>query len=218
MHVSTLGRTRVRRPGVIGHNHTFADGELLDGVPISGPVSTFVECARTVSLPDLVAIGDHLVHRPRFPGPFPRPFVDVEELRAALADRRGPGVQIARAASLLVRPGAESAPESHLRLTLVLGGVPEPELGIEVADVDGRSIGYFDLGWRRQRVLAEYDGDQHRTSREQYDKDIRRYDRATAAGWTVIRVRSAGLYREPEKTVDRVRRALAGLDRGRPAR
>ncbi|MEJ7648488.1 MAG: DUF559 domain-containing protein [Nakamurella sp.] len=73
---------------------------------------------------------------------------------------------------------------------------------------DGRWIGWFDLGWRMQRVLLEYDGDQHRTSKLQYEKDIRRFDEATAAGSTVVRVRSTGLYQQPRATLTRVRRAL----------
>lgn len=92
---------------------------------------------------------------------------------------------------------------------LVIGdGLPEPETSIEVHRPDGRWIGWFDLGWRMQRVLLEYDGDQHRTSKLQYEKDIRRFDEATAAGSTVVRVRSTGLYQQPRATLTRVRRAL----------
>jgi very-short-patch-repair endonuclease len=78
-----------------------------------------------------------------------------------------------------------------------------------VHDRDGREIGYFDLVWPEYGVIAEYDGDQHRTSTHQYDRDIRRFDRASEAGYRVIRVRSRGLGADRDETAERLRRAFA---------
>ena len=72
-----------------------------------------------------------------------------------------------------------------------------------------RDIGHFDLVWPAHRVIAEYDGDQHRTSTYQYDRDIRRFDRATEAGHHVIRVRTRGLDPDRAATIARLRRAFA---------
>lgn len=209
VHISTQGRVRVRRPGVIGHNHLRPDEARYDDLPISGPVATFAECARQLTLPDLVAVGDFLVQTPRFVREAEhRPFTSIEDLVSGLQQLRGPSVRLAQRAARLVRSGVESAPETHLRLLVIGDGLPEPETGIEVHREDGRWIGWFDLGWRARRVLLEYDGDQHRTSKQQYERDIRRFDEATAAGWTVVRVRSTGLYQQPRETLTRVRRAL----------
>lgn len=74
-------------------------------------------------------------------------------------------------------------------------GLPDPELGSALYDAAGRWIGFFDLTWRAARLIAEYDGDQHRTSTKQYELDIRRFDDAAGAGYRVIRVRAHGLVR-----------------------
>jgi len=46
----------------------------------------------------------------------------------------------------------------------------------------------LDMGWEQFKVAAEYDGDQHRTDRSQYVKDIRRIPKLEPRGWIVIRV------------------------------
>lgn len=44
------------------------------------------------------------------------------------------------------------------------------------------------MGWEDFKVVAEYDGDQHRTSRLQYVKDQRVIPKIERLGWIVIRV------------------------------
>jgi very-short-patch-repair endonuclease len=76
-----------------------------------------------------------------------------------------------------------------------------------VRDEFGTVIAYLDLGWEHLRVAVEYDGEQHRSDRSQYNWDIRRLEILHQLGWIVIRVvagdRPAGIVR-PVKT------ALAG--------
>ena len=62
------------------------------------------------------------------------------------------------AALELVRPGSESPKETELRLLLIRGGLPEPELNVDVVGKNGRFIGRGDLVYRRHKVLVEYDG------------------------------------------------------------
>ena len=67
----------------------------------------------------------------------------------------------------------------------------------------------FDLAWPDHLLAVEYDGDQHRTDTHQYEKDITRFDRATAATWNLVRVRSRGLLPDGRsETVERVRDAF----------
>lgn len=54
----------------------------------------------------------------------------------------------------------------------------------------GVLIGRADLGWREPKIVLEYAGEHHRTSREQFGADIRRHDEMIAQGWIVIRVTS----------------------------
>lgn len=46
----------------------------------------------------------------------------------------------------------------------------------------------MDMGWEETKVAVEYDGDQHRSSRAQYVRDIRRLETLERMGWIVVRV------------------------------
>jgi very-short-patch-repair endonuclease len=61
------------------------------------------------------------------------------------------------------------------------------------------------MGWEQFKVAAEYDGDQHRTDRRQYVKDIRRHELVNDCGWNVVRVVSED---RPHDVIDRVYTAL----------
>lgn len=72
--------------------------------------------------------------------------------------------------------------------------------------VDGLPLAYLDLGWQERLVAVEYDGDQHRTDRRQYVKDIHRAETLERQGWIVVRVVAED---RPAGIVRRVRAALA---------
>ncbi len=201
--VSATGLSQIRARGVVGHRDDGADVRTVRGIPVSSPPRLFLELARVLRPNDLVAAGDHLIHVPRFAEPG-RPWTTVEEL-AAFAARGGDrkGSPAARHAIRFVRPGVESPQETRLRLLLLRAGLPEPICGYELRGPLGR-IGWFDLAWPELRVLGEYDGDQHRTDPRQYERDIRRFDRAADEDWRVLRVRAAGL--RPDGEADTIRR------------
>lgn len=60
------------------------------------------------------------------------------------------------------------------------------------------------MGWEEIKVAAEYDGDQHRASRYQYVKDIRRLEMLERYGWIVVRVIAED---RPDEIIRRVRDA-----------
>ena len=72
--------------------------------------------------------------------------------------------------------------------------------------VDGIPVTYLDLGWEEHMVAVEYDGDQHRTDRRQYVKDIRRIEMLERMGWIIVRVIAND---GPAAILRRVRGALA---------
>lgn len=210
VHVTRRPTSRARSRGVVGHRSLYSGYVLRSGLPVSDPATTFLELATMLSLPDLVAVGDYLVLDPRVLEPDDlRPHVALSDLRQRCVLGRGRGIRAARAAAELVREGAESRKETQLRLLAMDAGLPEPELGRPLFDGGGHLIGYFDLTWTSARLSAEYDGDQHRTSTSQYERDIRRFDEAADAGHRVIRVRSAGLGHDRATTVRRLREAFA---------
>ena len=193
--------------GVVGHA---ADGRAaieFDGLPVSPPTEIFIELARILPHPALVAVGDYLVCTPRF-GAGARPFTTIADLTAACAEPGRRGIRAARAAADRVRTGVYSPSETALRLLLVDAGLPEPQLDFPVFTADGEFIGWFDGAYPELKVLVEYDGDQHRTSTAQYEKDMRRFELAAEAGWHTVRVRSWGLGPGAPDTVTRTARAL----------
>jgi hypothetical protein len=116
-----------------------------------------------------------------------------------------PGLRQLEAALALVDGGAASPRETWLRLLLIGDGLPAPTTQIAVVR-DGRAIAYLDMGWEELMVAVEYDGDQHRTDRAQYVKDIRRIELLERMGWIIVRVVAED---RPADILRRVRDAIA---------
>jgi hypothetical protein len=130
--------------------------------------------------------------------------VDVELLVDRYRGRHG--MKAARAALELVDGGAQSPKETWLRLLLVRAGFPRPQTQIAVRNEWGWADAYLDMGWEDIQVAVEYDGDQHRTSRYQYVKDVRRLEMLDRRGWTVVRVIAED---RPDDIIRRVGQARA---------
>jgi very-short-patch-repair endonuclease len=62
------------------------------------------------------------------------------------------------------------------------------------------------MGWEELKVAAEYDGDQHRSDRRQFVRDVHRLEFLERAGWIVVRVVAED---HPDDIVRRVRDARA---------
>jgi len=67
----------------------------------------------------------------------------------------------------------------------------------------------LDMGWEDYMVGAEYDGDQHRTDRPRYVKDMRVWPKLERLGWIVVRVIKED---RDDDIIERARTAL--LSRG----
>jgi very-short-patch-repair endonuclease len=176
-----------------------ADIHVIDGLRVSAPHRMFVELAGTLGLVELVVVGDWLVrHR----------HVTVESLLAYCAAAHVHHAAAARRAAAYVRAGVDSPMETRLRLLLVLAGLPEPRVNAELRDDHGVLRARFDLSWPGVRLAVEYDGRQHLESVDQWEHDVERRDLLVEEGWRLVTVTSKGLYREPQRTVHRVWRAL----------
>jgi hypothetical protein len=114
-----------------------------------------------------------------------------------------PGRRRVQAILEQVDAGAQSPPETYLRLSLVAAGFPRPQTQIPVPGPNGRWF-YLDMGWAELKVAVEYDGEHHRTARSTYFNDIVRLEYLAAAGWIVIRVLAD--HRRID-VIERVRRA-----------
>ena len=199
-----------RRKGVIGHRVIAAENEVesVDGIRISTRPRTWLDMARLLPLNDLVCMGDELIRVPRqaLEGR-DTPFATLEELHALV--ERHPnlqGVVRARQALELMRVGADSAPESLLRLAMLDAGIPEPELQLKLRSDDPFSPS-ADLGFRQRRVAIQYDGGHH-LAEAQTLSDRRRNKAFEAAGWTVLVFRRDDLADGFELATKKIKKAL----------
>ena len=96
----------------------------------------------------------------------------------------------------LLSDASDSAPESELRVAIVVAGFPPPEVNEPIRT--GGEIMHPDLSWHRLKVAIEYEGDHHRVDRSQWSRDIRRFRTFTDAGWSIYRA-TAHDYRAPHK-------------------
>lgn len=128
--------------------------------------------------------------------------------REELSERELAELQSARSdAWQFAHSGAASWQESRTRMVLVSSGLPSPALQHEIKGPDGKFLARVDMAWVEHKVIVEYEGQQHLTNAQQWEKDIHRYEQLEAMGWTVIRVTAASL-REPAALVLRVHQAL----------
>ena len=181
-------RVSTNRTGIVTHR----------GLRITDPTRTFLDLAADLDLVELVVVGDSLVRAGRVtPG--------------ALVDAAAPPGRyrrLARRAASLVRAGVDSPPESRTRMLCVLAGLPEPEVNVVFHDADGLVLRRADLGYRRARVSIEYDGRQHAEDDGQWAGDIARREEFDGWGWRMLVVTSPGLWREPERTLERIATVL----------
>jgi AbiEi antitoxin C-terminal domain len=192
-----------RRPaaGVQVWEERIADDEicLVDGMRLTTPARTALDLARRYSPNDAVAAVDALAQAVELKS------VDIELLLDRYRGRRG--MKGAAAALELIDGGAQSPKETWLRLLLLNAGFPRPQTQIAVRNEWGWVDAYLDMGWEDIKVAVEYDGDQHRSSRYQYVKDIRRLEMLDQRyGWLVVRVVSED---RPDDVIRRVAAARA---------
>jgi hypothetical protein len=119
------------------------------------------------------------------------------------------GLRRLRVALPLVDGGAESPRETWLRLIFVDAGLPRPTTQFVVYDETSRHVRRIDMVWEEFKVGAEYDGEQHLTSRRQYALDVQVNRVLQRLDWHVIHVIKED---RGEDIVDQVRAAL--LSRG----
>lgn len=194
------------RPGLRPHvRDAGSTRRVVHGVQVSAPLQLFIELAGALSLVDAVVAGDAMVRLG---------LVTVEQLREHCDMARGRHSRTARRVVAYVRQGVDSPMETRLRMLIVLAGLPEPKVNHKLRDEFGVVLRRIDLSYPAVRLMVEYDGRQHVERIEQWDSDIDRREEFDENGWQTLIVTSAGIYRDPERTLQRVRRALKS--RGMP--
>ena len=205
-HVTVLkpGHRRLR-PDIRCHLRTEGQTVVKDGVRVSDHGQMFVELAELLNLVDLVVVGDNLVRLGR---------TSCADLADFCRASSLPGAAAARRAAAYVRELVDSPMETRLRMLIVLAGLPEPEVNVTVRTADGEPLRRYDLSYPSAKVIVEYDGRQHIEREDSWESDLDRREAIDDEGWRILVVTSRGIFREPERTLHRIRRLLSA--RGLP--
>jgi len=203
LHVAVPAPQRaLRGRGIVGHKLQFERSLVIDfdGIRVSNAAGTWCQLGSILTVPDLVAAGDYLVHRSR-------PMVTITELRCALEAYPGRrGKPALRDAIELLNPLSESPQESRLRVILTEGGLNGFEANVEILTSGGyRYRG--DLVLSERKLILEYQG-AHHLEPERFRRDMTRTSRLEADGWFVMQINADDL-RNPGELLSRIRRALA---------
>ena len=167
--------------GLIARNESYKADEVTtyDGIPVTTPARTIFDLGRHLDRDEAVARIDALLWVGRVG------LRDVQPIAARYPWARG--LEQLRIALELADCGAESPPETGLRLLLTDAGMCPADTQIPVYD-GNRLITKFDMGWKHLLVGVQYDGGHHQTDREQYVRDLKALRKLEALNWIVIRV------------------------------
>jgi len=197
--IELVSKSARPQSGLVVRNETVGADEVtrVKGLPVTSVARTAFDLGRHLPRGQALARLDAQMRATPFS------FEDVSMLAKQYRGVRG----LRRLTEVLplVDGGAASPKESWLRLLLIDAGLPKPATQIPVHK-GWRLIGVLDMGWDDYMVAAEYDGDQHRTDRKQFVRDINRLPDIQDQGWIVIRVVAE---HRREDIVRRVYEALA---------
>jgi hypothetical protein len=174
-----------------------ADTSRIAGVPVTSPVRTVLDLARTRPLDEAVVLVDRFIVAG---------LADLDEARAAAAGTTGRDCRHVRSVLALADGLAESPQETRVRLLLHRSTLPPPVAQFTVRNGRVR-IARVDFAWPAQRLALEYDGLWHGDP-AQFRADRARLNRLLAAGWRVVFVTAADLCR-PAQLMARIATVLS---------
>jgi len=205
--MNVTAAAKIRRSGCEGHRGLETRRVVqVGGLRVVGPEDTWCDLAATAALDldGLIVLGDAAVHYRRG--------IPLAQLEGAMGRRRGGrGRQLMAEAFPQLRPRNNSPMETRARLLFLRDGLPEPELNVVITDSDsGLWLSDSDFVWRRQRVVAEFDGDHHRTNRQQWQNDVARRENLQDDGWAFVQLTYASVMvpARIRSTLNRLRRLL----------
>ncbi len=191
-----------------------AETRILKGRPVVDPVAALFTCAAALTVAQAVVILDALLTTAsNYPDLGPgRPLASREEITRRLDQWwRFPGSSTIRAALPQARELVESPKETETRLLPIENGLPEPVVQCEVW-AGSQLLGRTDLAYPVWKIAIEYEGDGHRTDKEQWRKDIQRQRYLEDEGWIVLRLTQADLDAK-ELLLASIHRAIAARQR-----
>ncbi|MGR0159228.1 endonuclease domain-containing protein [Paenarthrobacter nitroguajacolicus] len=199
---------------MVGHAGQFFEDEIanLNGLLITSRARTWLDCARKMIIDEITVVADHLLRlpRPELEGRT-EPYCTREDLETMLDRHKGtPGIRKARLALEQARVGADSAPETRLRLALERAGLPQAEVN-RPTELGTGVVRQPDLSYPDLQVAVEYEGEGH-SDPAQIVRDIEREKDFSRAGWILVRISKRHMRNDAYAAVSKVRNAL--IDRG----
>ncbi|MFR9779002.1 endonuclease domain-containing protein [Micromonospora sp. MS34] len=183
------------------HVAKWQEGEVVRvaRVPVTSATRTCWDLAYWLDLVEAVAHVDALVHQGA---------AQPAELAAYLRRRQGDrGARRFAEVLSLVDGGAESPPESRLRVRLIRAGLPRP-VTQHVIERHGRFVARVDLAWPDLKVAVEYDGLWHHDP-DQFHRDRQRLNQILGDDWIVLHVTSRRMAEDFEGILAEIRTALS---------
>ncbi|MBM0232381.1 hypothetical protein JNW91_11190 [Micromonospora sp. STR1_7] len=186
--------------GLVVHTGTIAatDVAVREDIPLTTPTRTCWDLAQWLQTEEAVAIVDRLAHQRLVALP-----QLLSDARTHVGKR---GWKRMMRVAELADAGAESAPESRLRVRIVLAGLPTPVTQF-IVERDGRFVARLDLAWPHLKVAVEYDGLWHHDP-EQFHRDRRRLNRLIGDDWIVLHVTAKRFREDFEGFLNELRHAL----------
>ena len=187
-----------RRAEVTAHRRRLAVADLarVDGIPLTSVARTWLDLARTLPIPDLVAAGDSALRTHQVAS------ADLAALIESSVDRRG--VRAARRALPMLSARSRSRPESHLRVAVTAPDLPPFRVNEAIADEHGQWLAEPDLALDEARLALEYQGADH-AEPERMRRDMTRVTDLRRAGWLVLLFGPAEVLRRPQLIAPEVR-------------
>ena len=168
------------------------------GVPVATVARTVIDLARVLEFRAGVVVADSALQQK---------LTSKKELaRVVGACERWPGLRRAAQVVEFADGGAESPLESLARIVFADGGLPPPELQVEIRNPE--FIGRVDFLWRAFRTIAEVDGAGKYDDRNLAVRQLRRDKLLREAGYEVVHFDWKEINGDPGYVVTAVRAAL----------
>lgn len=167
----------------------------LDGLLVTSPLRTAFDLARRSDIAEAVVAFDAL---------WRAGLVTPEELLGYASEHhRWRGVrQVPRVVKLADRR-AENPMESRLRMRLVLGGLPRPQVQL-VVELDGHVVARLDLAYEDVLLDVEYDGRGHWEDAAVRRRDGERNHVLVGLGWSTLAFGAQDVFRRGTYICQRV--------------
>jgi hypothetical protein len=200
--ITVRTRSWRKQPGITVHRSTAltpADVTVVNNIPCTTVARTMFDLAEVIQRRPLERTFDQAE------------IIEVFDLRA-LEDqidrnRTRPAARVVRAV-LAEHYIGSTATWSELEerfLGLVRkAGLPQPEVNAWATLRDGPPAIRADFVWRAERVLLEADGHRTHGTRQAFENDRRRDQRASVAGWRPVRTTWRQLEQAPQEVVETV--------------